>query len=317
MPYNHYKSKSIITGGDRLEDLKFLSPGIVDMDMKMRDNNPRHTIDHTGVGAALDALNSASGHNHQAVLSAIRGVEPNALIWAIPSSISGAFEGLSAHTGSTGGLPNSGTFDKGLFDDPATYPIAPSNFPGLTSGCLWYCISLFTSTVSGVGSAHVGDIYINYRQEKATGSNGLSSLFSPVMVRPTEGFAVYGEYSGDANAAAGFAQAYTSYRSGTIFSSGQDSGSNGYHSSSKFSNQDGVWGFREDSVLDGHGMLGSNLNGNTTMQLAAPAATYGADTFGIQNYKSTDSAVDDIFWAGNNPIGNDDNWRAYIWSVFE
>ena len=317
MPYNHYKNKSFILGGDRLEDNRFLSPGIVDMDMKMRDNSPKHTINHTGVGSALDALNSASGHNNQAVLTAIQSVEPNAKIWAIPHRTLGAFEGLSEHPGSTGSLPNSGTFSKGLFDDPATYSIAPSNFPGLTSGCLWYCISLFTSTVSGVGSAHVGDIYINYRQEKATGSNGLSSLFSPVMVRPTEGFAVYGEYSGDLNADAGFAQAFTSHRSGTIFSSGQDAGSNGYHSSSKFSDQDGTWGFREDQVLDGHGLLGSTLSGSSAMQLASPSATYGADTFGIQNYRSADSLVNDIYWAGNNPISNDDNWRAYVWSVFE
>ena len=317
MPYNHYKSKSIITGGDRLEDLKFLSPGIVDMDMKMRDNNPRHTIDHTGVGAALDALNSAEGHNHQAVLTAIQNVEPNAKIWAIPSKLLGFAESLSAHTGATGGLLNSGTFDKGLFDDPGTYPIAPSNFPGLTSGCLWYCVSLFTSTVSGVNSAHVGDIYINHRQEKATGSNGLSSLFSPVMVRPTEGFAVYGQYSGDANADAGHTQSYTSYKSGTMFSSNQAAGPNGYHSSSKFSNNDGVWGFREDQVLDASGLLGSSLSGNSIQQLMPPSSTYGADCYGIQNYRSADSTVNDIYWASNNPIYNDDNWRAYIWSVFE
>ena len=205
-----------------------------------------------------------------------------------------------------------------IFDNPSTWSIVPSNFPGLTAGCLWYCISLFRGSglPEGVSFGHVGDIYINYPQHKATGSNGMSTLFSPCMVRPTEGFAVYGEYSNDTSADGGFTQAFASGRSGTIFSSKQDPGPNGYHSSTQFSADDGIWGFREEQILDGAGALGSTLNTTSTQKLITASGSYGAECFGIQNFKSTDSSANDLFWSSNNPIYNDSNLRCYVWSAF-
>ena len=68
----------------------------------------------------------------------------------------------------------------------------------------------------------------------------------------------------------------------------------------KISANDGVWGFKSSSYLDGHG-YGSLTSGTVF------------DSLGIQNFGSIDSTVDDVYWGDFVKITS--NFLALLWTV--
>ena len=304
MPYNRYRNKSYIESNSRLEDNRFA--GVKDLDSKLTDSGSVD-IDFEGINTQFNAYTSTN-MPFQYFQSGLKGVQSDAVIWAMPTSTN-SFETLAGLTAS-GNLTSAGKYDRSVFDSPGTYSIKPSNFPGLTKGCLWYAISLWhnVGTANSSTIEFLGTCYINYREHKATGSNGLSELFAPTMFRPTEAYVVHGTGSHHPNF---FSESFVDPRAGTYFSSEQTPSANGYYSTSAFSLSDGIWGYRAGkNALDG-----ANVNG---YNLSSTSGTYGQQCFGIQNYNSTDSSVDDAYWGDtfkqNNSFGG---LRCMIWTVFE
>jgi hypothetical protein len=304
MPYNRYRNKSYIESNSRLEDNRFA--GVKDLDSKLTDSGSID-IDFEGINTEFNSYTSTN-MPFQYFQSGLKGVQSDAAIWAMPTA-SGSFESLVG-LAANGNLTSPARYDKSVFDFPSTYSIKPSNFPGLTKGCLWYAISLWhnVGTTNSSTIEFLGTCYINYREHKATGSNGLRDLFAPTMFRPTEAYVVHGTGSHHPNF---FSESFVDSRAGTYFSSEQSPGDNGYYSSAGFSLSDGIWGYRAGTFpLDGASVNGFNLT--------STGGTYGQQCFGIQNYNSTDSTVNDIFWGDtvkyNSLAGG---FRCMIWTVFE
>lgn len=308
MSYNRYRSKSAIVSGSRVEDNRF--SGVVDLDAKLKDG-PQYTnsdgnagLDYIAITTQFNSLNSAyMPHQYfQTNLRQYAGVS-DATVWAHPGATSN-FETLTG-TAANGNLTTANKFDTSQFDNPGTYSIRPSSFPGLTGGCLWYAMSMWT--VSSFSMSHLGTVFLNFRTIKATGSNGLSSLFAPTMFRPTEAFVVHGSGSNKPNL---YQERHVDPRAGTYFSSEADPGPNGYHTSTstKMSLSDGIWGYRAGSKrLDGSGENGFNLG--------SQSATLGQKTYGITNFNSTDSSANDIFW-GDTVYYNQSSLRCLLWTVY-
>ena len=308
MSDSFYRVGGTIQPAGNYEDGKRF-PGIVDLNTKMIER-PHLNIDWSGINDLLDSYtsNATTTATIQAGLdSLIPSSQGTAKIWATPVP-GNAFENLAGVT-ANGAITADGKFDISQFDNPGTYSIKPSNFPECTPGCLWYAMSIYKQSGMPSGQmGYMGTCYINFRQQRATGSNGLTELFSPMMLRPIEAFVTHGTAS--YGKPAGLSETFNDPRAGTYFSTDQRPTANGYHSTSKFSYNDGIWGYRELRALDGHGETGAFL--------AQVSSTYGGETFGIQNYASSDSTAHDIFWSGAFSMTyGDDNLRCFLWTVYE
>lgn len=90
----------------------------------------------------------------------------------------------------------------------------------------------------------------------------------------------------------------TNGNTGTSYSDNQGPNSNGYNSTSRFSGDDGSWGFRiGSSNLDGNG--GPYLQDNS------------ANAYGCENRNSGDSSGDQFFW-GSQTNTNTTNYAFYF-----
>lgn len=170
-------------------------------------------------------------------------------------------------------IANSGEFLLSAFDSNSDYISLSS---GYSDNAYNGNPSLFMVYLDSNGYVGVAEmIYINY------GSNTLlKDLFFPnqnrifhVQVINSDGSEV-SDKSGN---------------TGTIFSDGQSPGSNGYHYTSEFSSDDGIWGFR----------IGQIVNGNGGNELAS-------NSYGIQNYNTSDVNAE-VVWGGsrNTAISSD------------
>ena len=308
MSYNRYRNKSAIVSNSRIENNRF--SGVVDLDAKLKDG-PQYTntdgnagLDYKAITTQFSSLTSSymPFQYFQTNLQSHAGVS-GATVWAHPGATSN-FENL-AGIAANGNLTAANKFDTSQFDNPGTYSIRPSSFPGLTGGCLWYAMSMWT--VSSFSMSHLGTVFLNFRTIKATGSNGLSSLFAPTMFRPTEAFVVHGNGSNKPNL---YQERHIDPRAGTYFSSEAEPSSNGYHTSTgtKMSLSDGIWGYRSGEYrLDGSGENGVNL--------VSPSSSQGQKCYGISNFNSTDSSANDIFW-GDTVYYNQSSLRLLLWTVY-
>lgn len=310
MPYNRYRSKCNIVSNSRVENNRYL--GVTDLNSKLKDG-PQVT-NSTG-GPGLDYIQITTNFNgltsafmpfqyFQTNLRSNAGLS-NATVWAHPGATNN-FETL-AGIAANGNLTTANKFDTSQFDNPGTYSIRPSAFPGLTGGCLWYAMSVWT--VSSFTTSHLGTVFLNFRTIKATGSNGLSDLFAPAMFRPTEAFVVHGSGSNKDNF---YTERHVDPRAGTYFSSEAAAGSNGYATSTSggpiMSLSDGVWGYRAGSIA----LDGSGENGGALLPMSG---TFGQKCYGIQNYNSTDSSANEIYW-GDQVFYDQSSFRFLLWTVY-
>ncbi len=314
MGYNYYKHNSLVVPqGESNQQLhkansNIKTAGIVDLNnhnglsTDIVDYQAVNTLFNTySTGASLTTLNNG--------LKGITGLS-GAKVWGTPQRYD-AFESLEAVTASPAGqLTQAGVFDKSLFDNPSTYPIQPSNFPGCTKGCLWYAISIWRNAATFGAPSFIGTIYLNFREYPATGSNSLRELHYPAQSRAVEAFIVYGEYEEQTYPTSehlpnGYEVTYNDTSARYMLSSEAHPGPNGYVTFSptyaRISQQDGIWGYKTSTPIDGHKWGLGTYSGSTL-------------SFGIQNLNSSDSTVNDIYW-GKKYYSNVSTLRVLLWTV--
>ena len=311
MSYNYFKNNAFLNSGGigtntnykSLDAIK--SSGVTDLSAP----SPQmlYDVDYEAVNTLFNTYEHTTAQS--TITAGLKNAISGAKVWATPI-YNAAFENLvGVQTTTHGDLQSNGQFERNVIDNESSNPIQPSNFPGLTKGCLWFAMSYWSPGNTQGAPTHIGTIYMNFPDLPATGSNGIRSLLYPLYSKRVEAFIVYGEYLEQNNSQFenGYTETYTHPNSKWYLSSEAYAiGSSGYYSASptfhRISQQDGIWGFKTESQINGHD--GHNLTANA-------GAT---KSYGVQNYNSSDSSVDDLFWGTFNKLNNQ-NWRANIWTV--
>lgn len=315
MAYNYHKTNCYLSSDDRRNASFGYHKGVKDL------NTHTGSSLHPGINGLgfslddvddeLDSLTGSASYGatpHQ-FINLLRNLNSNISAIAAPQTNSMA-ESM-AGTAAGGNLQIWGNFDTWPLEYPNLYTPVGSAFPGLTPGCLWYAMSYWH--ISSGSHEYVGTVYLNFPQFEADGVRGIKDLFFPAMVRNTEAIVRHGSSAG--NYAFKDQLTFNSGQSGTVFSSVQQPGEYGYHSTSKFSRDNGIWGYRSERLLDGEGRAGSNLY-STTVSLNESSSQTGL-SFGFQNYRSTDTAANDLYWGLEHQLITNQTIRCIVWSVFE
>lgn len=329
MSMNYFKHNSFFGGRGTHESVAHQplgsnrSSGVTDLSAP--SPSALNEVDYGAINTLFDGYDYNTSQT--TMTGGFRSNVTNGAVWAVISQGNIAENPTGAYTNPAGNVTVVGQFDRGTFDSPSTYPIQPSNFPGLTKGCLWFCLSLWAPGAPLFGTkTHMGDIYLNFPDYPADGSTkGLQHLFTPAVSKRVEAFVVYGAWHGDANNASlagssyhyesGYTETFTAtHNQMWMLSSEANPTSNGYYidgsGSARFSAQDGVWGFRVNrNVAGGHQDLGQ-------FAMALSSAQGNDKSFGVQNYNSTDSGTtsDDVRF-GENYVLNNTNWKGMLWTV--
>jgi len=311
MSYNYYKNNAFFDSGGIAEDVRNKSldsnksSGVTDLSTP--SPSMTYDIDYEAVNAAFNPYTTAT-FNYTTAANALKNISglSGAKVWGTPA-YNAAFEGLAGVTPSQVGVTAGGQFEKNMFDNPSTYPIQPSNFPGLTKGCLWYAMSIWVPGPAAQSPGHLGTVYINFPDIKADGTNSVKDLLYPVYSRRVEAFVVYGshlETSTSIQVPSGYTAAFTDPEASWMLSSESNVSSNGYYWPAstyyRMSANDGVWGFKSSSYLDGHGYGSLTSGGNF-------------ESFGIQNFGSTDSSVNDVYWGDFVKVTT--HYKILLWTV--
>ncbi len=313
MAYNYHKTNCYLTQ-DRRQNSSFgYHKGVKDLNTHTGSslhpgiNGPGFSFDE--VDEKLDSLTGSSsyGATPHSYITLLRTLNSDISAIAAPQTNNMA-ESMSG-TNAGGNLQDWGKFDQWPLEYPNLYTPVGSAFPGLTPGCLWYAMS-YWYILSG-SHEYVGTVYLNFPQFEADGVRGLKDLFYPAMVRNTEAIVRHGSSAGDYT----FKDQLTfnSGQSGTVFSSVQQPGEYGYHSTSKFSRDNGIWGYRSERLLDGEGRDGSQLY-STKVSLNESSSQNGL-SFGFQNYRNTDTSANDLYWGFNHQLITNQTIRCIVWSV--
>lgn len=220
-----------------------------------------------------------------------------ATVWGTPTNTNN-FESLAQDAVGTNSVTNAGKYNPDAFDNAnGNHSIVPSAIPGCTQGCLWYAMSYWRN--SGVQfKDYMGTVFLNFRTKPATGSNGLKEIFYPNTSDPIEAFVRHGNGSDFPHKSSNL---YNDIYTGTGFSYGQSPTSNGYYNSSKFSLDDGTWGFRQGVHVDGK-------NG-FPLDASEPGHSYG-----VQNYKSSDSSASTLHWGDTEYLNQ--SYKILLWTEF-
>ena len=304
MSYNYFKNNAFLNSGGPANQTNYQSLDAIKSsgvsDLSAPSPQMLYDVDYEAVNTLFNTYTITTAQS--TVTAGLKNAISGAKVWATPI-YNAAFENLvGAQTTPHGNLQTTGQFERNVFDSPSANPIQPSNFPGLTKGCLWFAMSFWTPGSTQGAPNHLGTIYMNFPDLPATGSNGISSLFSPVYSKRVEAFVVYGSYlnQNESQYENGYTESYTQPDQTWTLSSESNANSDGYAqiSSSAFriSANDGVWGFR------------------TSGDVALTPFGGSVKSFGVQNYNSLDSSVDDIYW-GTFTKSNNQSWRGNIWTV--
>lgn len=314
MSYNYFKNNAFLNSGGTQNNVAYKSLDAIKSsgvsDLSAPSPPMQYDIDYEAVNTLFDTYNTSTSMS--TVTAGLKNAISGAKVWGTPV-YNAAFENLNGvTTAPPGNLQSTGQFEKTLFDSPSSYPIQPSNFPGLTKGCIWFAMSFWVPGSAYGAPDHIGTIYMNFPDLAADGNRGVNSFFWPLMSKRVEAFVVYGNYL-DGNGYApekpsGYTESYTDpntywYLSSEAYTS---SDTDGYHSyginDHKISAQDGVWGFR----------TGNRINGHDGSQLSSYSGSN--KSFGVQNYNSSDGSVDDVYW-GEYFKSSTQFWRGVLWTV--
>ncbi len=280
-------------------------------------------VDYGAINTLFDGYDYSTSQT--TMTGGFRSNVTNGRVWAV-LGYGDVSEGvLGVYTTPAGNVTTTGEFDRNMFDSPSTYPIQPSNFPGLTKGCLWFCLSLWAVGSSTAGTkTHMGDIYLNFPDYPADGSTkGLKDLFYPAVSKRVEALVVYGGWHGDANNTnqagrvnpyeSGYTETFTAtHNQMWMLSSDAKPNTDGYHINQGgypvLSSNDGIWGFRVNrNVAGGHLDLGQ-------IPMPLSGATNNDKSFGVQNFNSSDTTADDVRF-GENHVLNNQSWKGMLWTI--
>lgn len=225
-------------------------------------------------------------------------------VWATPT-YNACAERLLNVTAGTNGVGLDGRFARGYIDvDQNNYGIKPSNFPDCTPNRVWYAMSIWINATD----SYLGTAFINYKQvpaSLASAGPGLAAMFYPHREQFTECFVLHGDGS---NMPTGRNETFNHSDSATMFSSDMQIGTSGYNTrysrgglNNCISYNDGLWGYREGSTLDGN-----SLNFATSLY----------PSFGFGNFKSSDTSATTIYWGIGNSYSNQTTYRCAVWTMF-
>ena len=327
MSMNYFKNNSFIgwRGDDPTVAHQSLasnrSSGVTDLSAP--SPSALNEVDYGAINTLLDGYDYFTSQS--TITSALRSNVTNCAVWAALGYGDVAESVIGTYTTPAGNVATVGEFDRGMFDNPSTNPIQPSNFPGLTKGCLWFCLSLWGKGAPTANTdTHLGEIYLNFPDYPADGSTkGLKDLFYPAVSKRVEALVVYGGWHGDSNNSSlagstyhyesGYTETFTAtHNQMWMLSSNAKPNTDGYHINQGgfpvLSAVDGIWGFRvNQNVAGGHVDLGQ-------ISMPLSSATNGDKSFGVQNFNSNDFSADDVRF-GENFVVNNQNWKGVLWTV--
>lgn len=217
-----------------------------------------------GDAAVADINTAMSGYTNTTAASTVVGALSTLgyTVISIPE-----YQGCAEQmVGATGSLTTYGTFSIDAFD--STNPIArTTSFTTAALNGFPYIgfIGFDANSFFGCGIM----VYSDY----STTGTLLKDLWYPNQYRTTFG------HIRDAN---GTIHENTSTTTRTIYSDNQQPGTNGYNQTTRFAADDGTWGIRFNSGLDGNG--GPYLSQVTT------------DRWGCENPNGSDSSANDFYW---------------------
>ena len=310
MSYNYFKNNAFLNSGGSETAVNYKSLDAIKSsgvtDLSAPSPQMLYDVDYEAVNTLFNTYDQNTAQS--TVTAGLKNAISGAKVWATPV-YNAAFENLVGTTTTThGDLQNTGEFERNVIDNETSNPIQPSNFPGLTKGCLWFAMSFWAPGSTFGAPTHFGTIYMNFPELQATGSNGIRSLLYPIYNRRVEAFIVYGNYhAGNLNTFEnGYTETYSDVNSRWCLSTAAYSiGNSGYYFPTagvfRISANDGIWGFKTNSSINGHdGTNLSSFSGSTK-------------SFGIQNYNSNDSSVDDLYWGVH--VKASTSLRGVIWTV--
>lgn len=226
-------------------------------------------------------------------------------VWATPIYNACAERLVNVTTYGNGLGSESGKYTRDFFSSGQTaYGIKPSNFPDCTPNRIWYAMSIWINATD----SYLGTAFINYKQipaSTASAGPGIAAMFYPHREQFIECFVLHGDGS---NMPLGRNETFNHSDSATFFSSDMQITSTGYNQTysrggmnSAFSYNDGLWGYKEASTLDGN----SNNHASTTYA-----------SFGFGNFKSQDTAATTIYWGTGNTYSSQTTYRCLVWTMF-
>lgn len=274
----------------------------------LTENNP-NTVATAQLHTINDNLNNYSLStvtNSQSTVSTYLQ-QQGCKVWATPKYDACAEKLPNVTTYGNGLGSESGKYTRDFWSSGQTaYGIKPSNFPDCTPNRIWYAMSIWAN----VTNSYLGTAFINYKQIPAStayAGPGLAAMFYPHREQFIECFVLHGSASPKG---LGTQETFNHADSATYFSSNMEIGGAGYHSgtsiagvSQAFSYNDGLWGYREGTTLDG----------NATPHINSSSFA----SFGFGNFKSTDTTASIIYWGrGNIYSTSQTGFRCLVWTMF-
>jgi len=307
MGYNLYKSRNIINTMKGFVASEMNETGAIESHVHYpagkRDLNGQQVsgppVDYKSVHNLFNTYTNTTSNS--TILSGIQNLNSDYKIWALPVN-GNVVEDLLAVSppAGAGTLTTSGKFDYQMFGSSAPV-LTKGSFPGLTPNCAWFAISIFPGP-SGTFNAggYMGTIYMSFPETQDKTNIRLKDLFYPIQARRVELFIDYGEMSNHNH----YTASYNSPNTRWLLSGESRIGSNGYYSGSTqgFSFNDGIWGAKTNTIVDG-----ANV-GLSTGYFGGPQLS-----FGIQNLNSTDSTATTIHF-GDTYITSMTNYKCVLWT---
>jgi hypothetical protein len=250
MPFNYPRNASLI--GDKIDTSKSGVYNLTSSSLYPYVSNPLLALSaqlslYTEASAVSDVVSSFSSSGFDVI--------------ATPT-YNAAFEQL---VGQTGSLSTKGKFRYDLFDEANSLGLT-SSFGDIEDGHPWIGMAAFAPN-------YLGMVIMGYNEYGA--GTQLKELFYPNQYRSLQAYYLAPDLS---------EQSFTTANSTTIMSNSQQPSVNGYYNTSRFSADDGVFGYAASASLNGNG--GGYLS--TT-----------AGHFGIQNPNSGDASANDVYWNGS------------------
>lgn len=233
----------------------------------------------SGIGSDIVNVNNAisSFTEATAVSTVVTAIENlGYTVIAVPTYNAMA-ENMSGVTGSP--ISTAGRFRYDIFDEVNELEVSNGFTNNTLNGFPYICMAGFDN------NQFYGTIAMMYR-DYGTGTQ-LKNLWSPNQFRNLYAYVLNAD---------GSDIEYTSTASSTIFSDNQQPNASGYNTTTRFAADDGTWGFRNGSSLDGNG--GPYLNQVST------------DRYGCENPNSSDATANDFYW--NNVTNSSLTYRFYI-----
>lgn len=253
--------------GSQIESNK---PGVYDL-------NSRRL--HPFVADQLYPLNNAlnSYDNNSDVVTVVTEIENKGYTVIATPAYGEMAEQMSAITTAGQSINRTGRFRSDIFDEVNELALT-SGYGSITDNCPYIGFAGFAN------GSYLGILLTAYTQYGS--GTELKDLFYPNQNRNLEAFYLQPN---------GTETSFTTANSLTIFSDNQQPGTNGYNTTSRFSADDGTWGYAPGLTLDGNG--GSYVSDAT-------------GHFGINNANGGDTSASVLYWNGVAQTGND--YKLYV-----